>query len=39
MTLILMMALSLEWLIGDPANRWHPVAWFGRWASWCESFL
>lgn len=37
MTLIL--ALCLEWLIGDPSNRWHPVAWFGRWASWCESFL
>ena len=32
-------ALLLEWLIGDPANRWHPVAWFGRWAGWCESFL
>jgi len=32
-------ALILEWLIGDPENRWHPVAWFGRWAAWCESFL
>jgi len=32
-------ALALEWLIGDPANRWHPVAWFGHWAAWCESFL
>lgn len=31
--------LLLEWLIGDPVNRWHPVAWFGRWAAWCESFL
>jgi len=37
MTLII--ALVLEWLIGDPANRWHPVAWFGSWADWCESFL
>jgi len=35
----LLLALSLEWLIGDPSNRFHPVAWFGRWASWCESFL
>jgi len=35
----LAVALLLEWLIGDPPNRWHPVAWFGRWASWCESFL
>jgi len=37
--MILLLALGLEWLIGDPSNRWHPVAWFGRWASWCESFL
>jgi len=37
MTLIL--ALILEWLIGDPQTRWHPVALFGRWATWCESFL
>jgi len=36
---ILIVVLSLEWLIGDPSNRFHPVAWFGRWASWCESFL
>ncbi len=37
MTLIA--ALALEWLIGDPQSRWHPVALFGRWAKWCESFL
>jgi len=37
MTLIL--ALLLEWVIGDPQSRYHPVAVFGRWASWCESFL
>ncbi|MDQ6995276.1 MAG: adenosylcobinamide-phosphate synthase CbiB [Mariprofundaceae bacterium] len=35
----LTLALLLECLIGDPENRWHPVAWFGRWATWCESFL
>ncbi|MDX8395024.1 MAG: CobD/CbiB family cobalamin biosynthesis protein, partial [Mariprofundaceae bacterium] len=35
----LLLALILEWLLGDPPNRWHPVAWFGRWVSWCESFL
>ncbi len=33
------MALTLEWLLGDPGSRWHPVAWFGRWAHWCESWL
>jgi len=37
MTLIV--ALILEWIVGDPTNRWHPVAWFGRWAAWCETFL
>ena len=35
----LAIALLLEYFIGDPSNRWHPVAWFGRWAVWCESFL
>ena len=30
------LALLLEWGLGDPANRWHPVAWFGRWATFCE---
>ncbi len=35
----ILIALALEWLIGDPDNRRHPVAWFGRWAAWCESFL
>ena len=37
--MILVTALLLEYFIGDPSNRFHPVAWFGRWASWCESFL
>jgi len=35
----LLTALLLEWGIGDPQSRYHPVALFGRWASWCESFL
>lgn len=35
----LLCALTLERFIGDPSNRWHPVAWFGRWAMWCESHL
>ncbi|MDQ7011672.1 MAG: adenosylcobinamide-phosphate synthase CbiB [Mariprofundaceae bacterium] len=37
--MILALALFMELVVGDPANRWHPVAWFGRWAGWCESFL
>ncbi|RMG91530.1 MAG: cobalamin biosynthesis protein CobD [Zetaproteobacteria bacterium] len=34
MTIVL--ALLLEHVLGDPSNRWHPVAWFGRWAAWLE---
>jgi len=34
-----MTALLLEYFFGDPPNHWHPVAWFGRWTGWCESFL
>ncbi len=39
MTLILTLALMLEWFVGDPQSRWHPVVLFGRWAAWCESWL
>lgn len=35
----LLLALVLEWLIGDPQSSWHPVALFGRWAAWCERRL
>jgi len=28
--------LVVDLLVGDPPNRWHPVAWHGRLASWCE---
>jgi len=33
----LALALLLEWAVGDPQSRWHPVALFGAWASWSES--
>jgi len=33
----LALALLLEWTVGDPQSRWHPVALFGAWVSWCES--
>ena len=26
---VLLAALLLDWLVGDPSNRWHPVAWMG----------
>jgi len=30
------LALWLEFKIGDPQHYWHPVAVFGRWAGWIE---
>jgi len=27
---LLAVAIALDLLVGDPANRWHPVAWIGR---------
>ena len=29
-TVVLILALGLEFAIGDPVSRWHPVALFGR---------
>jgi adenosylcobinamide-phosphate synthase len=28
--LVLAAALMIDFLVGDPPNRWHPVAWLGR---------
>lgn len=33
----LLLGLLFEWAWGDP-QRWHPVALFGRWAAWIESY-
>ncbi len=27
---VLCLALGFDWMLGDPPNRWHPVAWMGR---------
>ncbi|MBI3959164.1 MAG: cobalamin biosynthesis protein CobD [Chloroflexi bacterium] len=27
----LLLALALDWLLGDPPSRLHPVAWLGQW--------
>jgi len=32
----LLVAVALDWLIGDPPNALHPVAWFGRFAQALE---
>ncbi|MEP7200175.1 MAG: cobalamin biosynthesis protein, partial [Chloroflexota bacterium] len=37
--LILISALALDLLFGEPPNRVHPVVWMGRWIAWGESRL
>jgi adenosylcobinamide-phosphate synthase len=32
----ILLALMLDWLIGDPPNLWHPVAWIGSFISEAE---
>ena len=27
---VLALAVALDLVVGDPPNRWHPVAWIGR---------
>ncbi len=39
LSLVLVLALIVEAVLGDPSNPYHPVAWFGRWLVWVESFL
>src|SRR5258708_1043061 len=29
-TLLLLLALALDWLFGEPSNELHPVAWYGN---------
>lgn len=31
---VLLLALLLDGLLGDPPNRWHPVAWMGQLIAW-----
>lgn len=30
------LAIALDILYGDPPNRYHPVAWMGRWITWLQ---
>ncbi|MBI4787763.1 MAG: cobalamin biosynthesis protein [Chloroflexi bacterium] len=34
---VLLLAIMIDWLLGDPPNALHPVAWFGRLAHALES--
>jgi adenosylcobinamide-phosphate synthase len=36
--LILTLALALDGLLGDPPNRFHPVAWMGQGIAWAQQF-
>jgi len=35
---VVCLALALDWLLGDPPNRFHPVAWMGRAIGVAERF-
>ena len=34
---LVLAALLLDWLVGDPPNRWHPVAWMGALIGWLRA--
>ncbi|QTD46849.1 adenosylcobinamide-phosphate synthase CbiB [Ottowia testudinis] len=33
------LAIAIDRLLGEPALRWHPVAWMGRWLAWAGERL
>ncbi len=33
---VMALALALDLLVGEPPERWHPVAWMGRLVAWWE---
>ena len=33
------LALAIDRLLGEPAARWHPVVWMGRWLAWAGARL
>lgn len=39
MTWIILIAVSMDLLMGDPNVRWHPVRWIGRWIEFAENIL
>ncbi|MBQ6656441.1 MAG: cobalamin biosynthesis protein CobD [Ottowia sp.] len=34
-----LLALLADRLLGEPAQRWHPVVWMGRWLAWAGARL
>lgn len=39
MSLGIFLGIAADRLLGDPGGKWHPVALFGRYASWLETHL
>lgn len=39
LALIVVVALLLDRLLGEPSNSWHPLVWFGNTAYWLEKRL
>ena len=39
LTLTLFSAVALDYCLGEPANKYHPLVGFGRWANWLEMHL
>lgn len=33
------LAIAIDRLLGEPALRWHPVVWMGRWLAWAGARL
>lgn len=37
--IIIIVAIMIDWVVGDPKYPTHPVIWMGRWIKWCEKRL
>lgn len=37
--IIIVVAIIIDWVVGDPKYPTHPVIWMGRWIKWCEKKL
>lgn len=39
LTFTVLSAVALDYCLGEPANKYHPLVGFGRWANWLEMHL
>lgn len=35
---VMLLTLILDWRLGEPAARWHPVVWMGRYLAWAGAW-